>query len=154
VNKEQNLGMYKDPNSRHHQTELRCDIIVTDGIEKFIIDVAVTEPTCVVAMQKGSSNTPLVAADQKEKDKRYDYKRYLNQEMFEHFVPFTLESTGRFGRSATKFIDRVCKLDKLDLANSDIIRAARWRFLQSVSNILVTSNAIVARLSRHEEAAR
>ena len=105
-------------------------------------------------MQKGSSNTPLVAADLKEKDKRYDYKRYLIPEMFEHFVPFALESTGRFGTSATKFVDRVCKLDKLDLAQSDVIRAARWRFLQSVSNILVTSNAIVARLSRHEEAAR
>jgi hypothetical protein len=154
VSKEQNLGMYKDPSSRHNQTELRCDIIVTDGTEKFIIDVAVTEPTCVAAMQKGSSNTPLVAADQKEKDKRYDYKRYLIPEMFEHFVPFALESTGRFGTSATKFVDRVCKLDKLDLAQSDVIRAARWRFLQSVSNILVTSNAIVARLSRHEEAAR
>lgn len=77
----------------HHRSSTSTDIIVTDGTEKFIIDVAITDPTCVVAMQKGSSNTPLVAADQKEKDKIYDYKRYLIPEMLEHFVPFT----GRFG---------------------------------------------------------
>ena len=70
-----------------------------------------------------------------------------------NFVPFVLESTGRFGKAASKFIDKICKLDKLDLALDESIRSARWRFLHSVSNILVTADAHAARLSRDEIAA-
>ena len=153
VTKEQNLGMYKDPASSHRQTELRCDIIVTDGTEKFIIDVAVTDPTCDTSIQKGSWKTALIASDDREKVKCSDYKKFLTPEMFQYFVPFALESTGRLGKSAQKLIDRICRLDKNDLEYSEPARIARQRFFHSVSNILVTTSAHVARLTRHREAA-
>jgi hypothetical protein len=153
VTKEQNLGRYKSPTSTHRQRELRCDIMITEGTEKFIIDVAVTEPTCEEAIRKGSWNTPLIASDDREKVKNADYKKFLTPEMFQYFVPFALESTGRMGKSAIKFLDRLCKLDKMDLEFSESVRVARQRFLHSVSNILVATSAHVARLTRHREAA-
>jgi hypothetical protein len=118
--------------------------MITEGTEKFIIDVAVTEPTCEEAIRKGSWNTPLIASDDREKVKNADYKKFLTPEMFQYFVPFALESTGRMGKSAIKFLDRLCKLDKMDLEFSESIRVARQRFLHSVSNILVTTSAWVA----------
>ena len=127
--------------------------MVSENAERFIIDVAITDPTCAVAIRKGSSHTALVAAKDKEKSKCADYKRFLTQESFEHFVPFVLESTGRFGTSAMNFIDRICKLDKLDLEYSESTRLARQSFIHSVSNILVSTDAIIARLTRNREAA-
>jgi hypothetical protein len=145
--------MYKDPSSNHPQSECRCDILVSENTEKFIIDIAITDPTCAVAIRKGSSDTALVAAKDKEKDKCLDYKKFLTPETFEHFVPFVLESTGRFGTSAKNFIDRICKLDKMDLEYSESTRLARQSFVHSVSNILVSTDAIIARLTRNREAA-
>ena len=153
VGVEQNLGRYKNPQSTHRQRELRCDILVTDGVEQFIVDVAITDPTTITAIEKGSSSIPSVANDLKEKEKSIDYKRYLTKQMFGHFVPFAIESTGRFGKSASQFIDRICKLDKLDLEQCDTIQFARRDFMHSVSNILVTANAHVARRCRNAEAA-
>ena len=153
VHKEQNVTRYRNPSSTHHQTDLRCDIMVTDNLEQYIIDVSVIDPTTICAINKGSHSKPFIAAGIREKEKRQDYGRYLSSDMLEKFVPFVLESTGRFGHSASSFIDKICKLDKLDLAYDDAIRSARWRFLQSVSNILVITSAQVARLSRYGEAA-
>ena len=145
--------MYKDSSSNHPQSECRCDILVTENAERFIIDVAITDPTCAVAIRHGSSNTVLVAAKDKEKSKCADYKKFLTPETFEHFVPFVLESTGRLGTSAKNFIDRICKLDKMDLEYSESTRLARQSFMHAVSNILVSTDAIIARLTRNREAA-
>ena len=51
------------------------------------------------------------------------------------------------------FIDRICKLDKMDLEYSESTRLARQSFVHSVSNILVSTDAIIARLTRNREAA-
>lgn len=154
VNKEQNVTRFKNPSSNHHQQDLRCDIMATEtaSSEQFIIDVSVTDPTCKVAIKNGSSSVPSKSASLREKEKRSDYKRYLIPDAYDKFVPFVIESTGRFGQEAMAFIDKICKLDKLDLALDDSIRQARWNFLHSVSNILVTANARVARHCRCEDA--
>ena len=72
--------------------------------------------------------------------------------MHDNIVPFVIESTGRFGKEANKFIDKICQLHQADLTHSDIIQKARWKFMHSVSNILVTAIGCVARSARRVEA--
>jgi hypothetical protein len=152
VSKEQNLTRFKDPNSTHHQVDLRCDLMVTHGSKQYFIDVSVTDPTVKSAIQKGSSNAPLIASGIREKAKHHDYCRYLVPHVHDNIVPFVIESTGRFGKEANKFIDKICQLVQADLTHSDIIQKARWKFMHSVSNILVTAIGCVARSARRVEA--
>jgi hypothetical protein len=90
----------------------------------------------------------LAAASQAEDRKNRSYKSYLTPAAFQFFVPFTLECSGRFGKSASKFIDIVSGLAKRDLCLNEDIKWARKRFLGSVSGVVCSTNAEVIMAGR------
>ena len=122
--------------------------MVTHATNIYFIDVAVTNPESATAISQGSSEKALVAANIREKSKISSYKRYLNPDSFKLFIPFILENTGRLSITSIKFIDELCKLDKLDLELSDDVKYYRKKFIEDVNLVLARSNATVMSLYR------
>ena len=115
-----------------------------------IIDVSVTDPTCKSAIARGSHKEALIAGSMREHSKRHSYMNYLTQDMYKNFVPFIVEATGRLSKSTQEYFDKLCKIDKLDLAYSWKVKVARKKFLAKLSYILVNSNANIIRMSRRK----
>jgi hypothetical protein len=71
------------------------------------IDVKVVDPTSVKALESGSAAVAGAAAQRRERDTRTHYAGALPEGPGQHLVPFVLETPGRLGTEAARFVDTV-----------------------------------------------
>jgi hypothetical protein len=84
------------------------DLWFRDGKGKeWFVDVAVADPGCPSYLAKGAATGTDVAAKAREEDKRRAFAAKFRGVDSKQFVPFVLESTGRIGPSARKFLNSV-----------------------------------------------
>ena len=127
----------------------KMDVVLNRGSGKFYIDVAVTNPACHTNIQIGAATKPDAASESREKMKtqKYFYVPNLPGEGPHYFVPFIIESTGRLGKQAIKFL-KECR-DELNPRPLTTL-------LTSISACLALYNSLMAanstrRLNRDEE---
>ena len=148
VNMEQNLSRFKSPTATSTAQEFRADIVFNEGLEMAILDVSIVDPSSTKPINNNSHSIAGVAAVTRETEKINKAKGFLPQEMANKFVPFVMESTGRIGKKAAIFLDKICSIDRLDFDACEIVKLERKRFINTVNHILVNTNANVARLCR------
>lgn len=155
VTKEQKITQFRKPEvplsqsaSQQSSGELVCDIMVTSDLEVYFIDLSFTNPACKSAISIGSSVKESVAGNKREREKVSKYNKYLKPEAHGLFIPFIAETTGRLSVAAEKFIQKLCKQDKLDLEVSESIKWERIKFMEEFKIRLVRTNAEVSKLGR------
>src|SRR6202007_1747289 len=93
----------------------KADIKLQTGAGFKLIDVTIVSPTSGKAQRQGSRESPDVAAKLAETRKRTEYKTSLDEAGIrsQDYIPFAVESSGRFGPVARKFFDSLEKLPGL-----------------------------------------
>ena len=124
-----------DLRSEHMMTgtegrRLKGDIVMRNGPELTVFDVAVVDPAAPSYLAKGSDKKEDVAAGQREMDKRAGWQAIGGVEGA-HFIPFVVEATGRLGPSALKFFnEKLISADGSHIAKLFLLKLnftiARW----------------------------
>ena len=129
------------------------DIVMRNGPELTVFDVAVVDPAAPSYLAKGSDKKEDVAAGQREMDKRAGWQAIGGVEGA-HFIPFVVEATGRLGPSALKFFnEKLISADGSHIAKLFLLKLnftiARWNarmVLQARGTISVGFNPPAARM--------
>jgi hypothetical protein len=155
VTKEQKITQFRKPNvpvsqsaSQQSNGDLICDIMVSNNLEVYFIDLSFANPACKSAITLGSNVKESAAASRREREKVLKYNKYLKPEAHNLFVPFIGETTGRLSGLTEKFIRKLCKIDKMDLEASENVKWERIKFMEEVSISLASTNAEVMRAGR------
>ena len=105
---------------------VKVDISVATGGSIKYIDIAVVDPGCPTYVACGSNHTELMAAKVREDQKIADFARRMPGVDVENcFVPFVVETCGRLGARAEKY-----------LADCGLSEAAARRFLRTIPMLL------------------
>ena len=127
----------------------RMDVILERGSGKYYIDITITNPACVTNLRKGAAVKNDAASDARAEDKirKYAYIPSLPGSVPHHFIPFVIESTGRLGKHAVKFL-KDCS-DELNPRPLSML-------LTSISACIALYNSLMAanstrRLNKEEE---
>ena len=62
--------------SQQSNGDLRCDIMVSNNLESYFIDLCFTNPACKSAITSGSHVKDLAAASRRERDKVLKYNNF------------------------------------------------------------------------------
>jgi uncharacterized protein YdbL (DUF1318 family) len=93
------------------QTQHRYDIVVNLGNRPMYVDFTVANPSAASYVHNGSYKDSAVALKMAEERKRNKYAPILQNEEYpvpiEQFVPFAVETNGRIGDSAYKFLEEL-----------------------------------------------
>ena len=88
----------------------------SDTAKEQALDVAITDPTGQVAIQRGSHKKPLKAAEKRHKDKMYTHRKALAEAGAAGLpfikAPLVFETTGAMGKETQKWWKEVCKMEK------------------------------------------
>jgi hypothetical protein len=122
----------------------RADITVKIGNQTFWIDITAGTPTSQRALQKGSDYKPGMAARILSEEKERDYRKsFLINTVRANLIPFAVEATGRLGRSAKKFIEKVCRLEGSLHVRDRNMKVERLYFLRRLNWAVHHYNALI-----------
>jgi hypothetical protein len=132
------------PSEVPDRIDKRADVLVRIDQSTFIIDLVVTTPSCHTNMEHGSVNEA-ISAGISAATKRREWTAVIPSKVESCFIPFALESTGRFGADAQAFIAKVCGISRTLFEASDRWKRARKFFQKRVSTIIHRYNAHMIR---------
>jgi hypothetical protein len=133
-----------------NKSRLVSDITIQLGHKLIFLDIAVTNPSKPSAINgNNGSNAPGSAALAMEKKKLALYKTHYGAAIEPSIIPFVLESTGRLGNMAQKFVDKLTGLTHANnVAANSSYQAARLFLVQRLAVLLVKGNARMIRSCR------
>jgi len=112
---------------------VRADVYMRDGPTVTIFDVAIVNPSARSYIEKGSDESPDVAARHREELKRQAFYERFGTDTQILFVPFVVEATGRMGPAAVAYYDRYIA------ANTETWKGQQ--FLAKMSSIVALWNS-------------
>jgi hypothetical protein len=149
------LPAVTDPRTGRHGYALRADVSIRNGEESYYFDVAITNPSCATAVNKGSHLTPLVAATAYEQAKVKWYAGHYNNNnghniIATNMIPFILETSGAYGNIASSVVNKLSKIKAFAVAPDERLASARKWFVRRVSVICARARyGLVAFFQRH-----
>ncbi len=127
----------------------RADIFVRHQHQCFYIDVSVTCPCASNLRNNNTYLTPGGPGTWVENNKIRTYKNKHGNGFIKNFVPFVLESTGRFASRASQFLDLICGLGGFRPDDdSSVVARARQYFVKRVSMLIHRGNYAMSTASR------
>lgn len=140
-------------NPTHPTNPLRADIKLQLGLTGLrYLDVTVVSPCSGKAIKKNHSATvPLGAASAQElhKHEKYDPSMsHLNIDT-SHFIAFAMESSGRFGKEALKFLDALPTLPTLKVTPQSALASIN-HYKRILRTTIMIGNQIAVAQSGHQ----
>ena len=127
--------------------QLVADLFVQKGNRSYYVDVTVTNPFTDSVTRRGIVQAAKFFSRDAETKKKGKYSRSYGARMASGCIPFAIESTGRLGEEAEKFLKEISSLD--GRPNTDPkVEEARLFFKRRLAAILVTGNGMMIRRSR------
>ena len=127
--------------------QLVADLFAQKGNLSYYVDVTVVNPFSDSVTRRGIVQVAKFFAKDAETKKKGKYSRSYGARIASGFIPFALESTGRLGDEADKFLKEISFID--GRPNPDPkVEEARLFFKGRLATILVTGNGMMIRRSR------
>lgn len=118
-----------------------ADVVLSKDHWTRYIDVSIANPSADVYVRRGSHETPLLAATDREVCKANKYNACVVPEQAALVVPFVVEATGRFGTRAQAFVDELCNLQFADVQPDRRVAKARRFFTRRLQTAIVVGIA-------------
>jgi hypothetical protein len=99
----------------------RADVFVRPnaGGRAYVLDVKLVNPAAAEYLEAGSASVALAAADAGEEEKRGRWARVQDALPDVVFIPFVMEITGRYGKAAKAFLQKMELEEAFDFQKSE-----------------------------------
>jgi hypothetical protein len=134
-------------NPRPGTPQLVADLFVQKGHRSYYVDVTVINPFSDSVARRGNVQEAKFFAKEAEVKKRGKYSKSYGDRFTTGLIAFAVESTGRLGDEADKFLQEISFVDGRPNPDPKVAEA-RLFFKRRLATILVTGNGMMIRRSR------